>query len=158
MNVVGIRGHLKVTKWPFSGEILFSPARSASMSRNKRLDGSITPSLAPYGRLFPAISRSAALTAGEWDEHLNMCRISCHHRPEVMNWVPDRDGRHHWEWQERVRRGWRSVGVGLVGFTVSQGLWLYSQGIGDIILLLYAVCCKVGADLSGLSCPARQKR
>lgn len=96
---------------------------------------------------------AATQTAEEWKKHLSMCRSSCHRWPagkyfELVNWLPESDGRYYSHWQERVSRGRRG---GVQNELRPGSLW--HQRIADIILLLYPVCCSglgdVWADLCG---------
>lgn len=61
------------------------------------------------------VSCPATQKAKEWKKHLSMCRSSCHRWPEgkyfeLVNWLPESDGRYYSHWQERVSRGARGGG------------------------------------------------
>lgn len=67
------------------------------------------------------VSCPATQKAKEWKKHLSMCRSSCHRWPEgkyfeLVNWLPESDGRYYSHWQERVSRGRRG---GRGGFKMS---------------------------------------
>lgn len=59
-------------------------------------------------------------------------------------------------------RGWGGVGGEGSPWAKASVALQWHQGIGDIILLLYAVCCnglsKLRVDLSVLGCPAEPQR
>lgn len=99
------------------------------------------------------VSCPATQKPEEWKKHLSMCRSSCHRLPEgkyfeLVNWLPESDGRYYSHWQKRVSRGRRG---GVQNELRPGSLW--HQRIADIILLLYPVCCsglgEVWADLRG---------